>query len=172
MAGIFIALGGVVIINYGGFTVSPDAVFGDILAFAGAGVVSFYLVIGRHLRDRIKLLPYLSMVYGGAAVILLAAALLSGYSLTGYAGNTYLMFLLLALIPQLIGHSSINLAVRHMPATIVSVAILGEPVGAVILGYIILGEGITAAEVIGGILTMGGILMVMLYRPKEDIITL
>jgi len=172
MLGIVIALGGVVIINYGGFTVSPDAIFGDVLAFSGAAVVSLYLVIGRHLKEKIKLLPYLLAVYGGAALMLLAAALLFGHPLSGYSGNTYLMLLLLALIPQLVGHSSLNLAVRLMPATIVSVAILGEPVGAVILGYLILGEGITAAEVIGGLLTLGGILMVMLYRPKADIIRL
>jgi drug/metabolite transporter (DMT)-like permease len=170
--GIVVALGGVAIINYGGFASSSEAIFGNILALLAAAAVGIYLIIGRHLKERVRLLPYLSAVYGGAALILLVATLIAGYSFTGYSANTYLMFLLLALIPQLVGHSFLNKAVRLMPATIVSVAILGEPVGAIILGYIILGEGITVIEVIGSILSLGGILTVMLYRPKTDIIKL
>ncbi|MFC1874679.1 DMT family transporter [Chloroflexota bacterium] len=170
--GIVVALGGVAIINYGGFALSPEAIFGNILALLAAAAVGIYLIIGRHLKERVRLLPYLSAVYGGAALILLVATLIAGYSFVGYSANTYLMFLLLALIPQLAGHSFLNKAVRLMPATIVSVAILGEPVGAIILGYIILGEGITVIEVIGSILSLGGILTVMLYRPKTDIMKL
>jgi len=170
--GIVVALGGVAIINYGGFALSAEALFGNMLALLAAAAVGIYLIIGRHLREKISLLPYLSSVYIGAALILLAAMLIGGYSFTGYSANTYLMFLLLALIPQLVGHSILNKAVRLMPATIVSVAILGEPVGAIILGYIILGEGITVIEVTGSILTLGGILIVMLYRSKTDIIKL
>jgi len=170
--GMVVALGGVVIINYGGFILSTESFFGNMLALLAAIAVGIYLIIGRHLREKISLLPYLSSVYIGAALILLAAMLIGGYSFTGYSANTYLMFLLLALIPQLVGHSILNKAVRLMPATIVSVAILGEPVGAIILGYIILGEGITIIEVIGSILSLGGILMVMLYRPKTDIINI
>ncbi|MFH1662605.1 MAG: DMT family transporter [Chloroflexota bacterium] len=170
--GMVVALGGVAIINYGGFTLGTDSIFGNMLALLAAAAVGIYLIIGRHLREKISLLPYLSAVYIGAALILLAAMLIAGYSFTGYSANTYFMLLLLALIPQLAGHSILNKAVRLMPATIVSVAILGEPVGAIILSYIILGEGITATEVIGSILSLGGILMVMLYRPKTDIIKL
>jgi len=170
--GMVVALGGVVIINYGGFILSTESFFGNMLALLAAIAVGIYLIIGRHLREKISLLPYLSSVYIGAALMLMVAMLIASYPFTGYSANTYLMFLLLALIPQLVGHSILNKAVRLMPATIVSVAILGEPVGAIILGYIILGEGITIIEVIGSILSLGGILMVMLYRPKTDIINI
>ena len=168
--GIVIAFCGVILINYGGFSLRSDAIFGDILAFGSAAAVAFYLVIGRHLKENIRLMQYLSMVYGAAAFMLMAAALISGYSFIGYSANTYLMLALLALIPQLAGHSLLNLAVRQMPVIVVSVAILGEPLGAVLLGYIILGEGITITEAIGALLTLSGILMVMIYQPKVDII--
>ena len=168
--GIVVALGGVAIINYGGFALSSDVIFGNMLALLSAAAIGIYLIIGRHLKERIRLLPYLSTVYGGAALILLSVTLIAGYSFVGYSTNTYFMLLLLALVPQLAGHSLLNRAVRLMPATIVSVAILGEPVGAVALGYIIIGEGITVIEVIGSLLTLGGILIVMLYRPKTDLI--
>jgi drug/metabolite transporter (DMT)-like permease len=168
--GIAVALGGVAIINYGGFALSEDALWGNILAFLSAAALGVYLIIGRHLKERVRLLPYLSAVYGGAALILLAVTLIVGYSLIGYSTNTYIMLLLLAFVPQLAGHTLLNQSVRLVSATIVSAAILGEPVGAIILGYMILGEGITVTEAIGSLLTLSGILMVMLYRPRIDII--
>ncbi len=168
--GIAAALGGVALINYGGFAISSRALLGDLLALGAAISMGIYLIIGRQLKDRISLMPYLATIYTGAAVILLAATLASGSSLSGYSGNTYVMFFLLALIPQLIGHSSLNLAVRLMPVTLVSVGILGEPVIAIILGYIILAEGITVPEIMGSLLTLGGIFLVMVYKPKPEIV--
>jgi len=170
--GITIALGGVVLINYGGFVLSSRAIFGDMLALLAAISMGVYLIIGRQLRDRISLMPYLAIIYAGSAVILLLVTVCSGYSLFGYSGNTYAMFFLLALIPQLIGHSSLNLAVRLIPVTLVSVGILGEPVIAIALGYIILGEGMTITEILGSLLTLGGIFIVMLYKPKPGILRL
>jgi len=170
--GITIALCGVVLINYGGFVLNSRAIFGNLLALLAAISMGGYLIIGRQLRDRISLMPYLSIIYASSAVILLLVTVFSGYSLFGYSGNTYAMFFLLALIPQLIGHSSLNLAVRLMPVTLVSVGILGEPVIAIALGYIILGEGMTITEIMGSLLTLGGIFIVMLYKPKPGILRL
>jgi len=76
------------------------------------------------------------------------------------------MLVLLALVPQLIGHSCLNLTVRLMPVTLVSVAILGEPVGATLLGCFILGEIPTAREVVGGLLILGGIFLVLRQRQQ------
>ena len=164
--GIVTALGGVVLINYGGFVLSSKAIVGDLLALLAAISMGVYLIIGRQLRNRISILPYLTTIYAGAAIILLLATISYGYSLFGYSGTTYTMFLLLALVPQLIGHSSLNLAVRLMPATLVSVGILGEPIIAIALGFLILGEGITITEIIGSLLTLSGIFVVMIYKPK------
>ncbi len=170
--GIAIALGGVVLINYGGFAVSSRAITGNIMALFAAVSMGAYLIIGRQLRGRISILPYLATIYAGAAIILLVVTVSSGHALFGYSSQTYTMLFLLALVPQLIGHSSLNLAVRLMPVTIVSVGILGEPVIAIALGYAILGEGITATEIVGSLLTLGGILVVMIYRPKPDVLRL
>jgi drug/metabolite transporter (DMT)-like permease len=162
--GIIFAFGGVVLINYGDFILSPRAILGDILALLAAIAIGAHLIIGRQLRNRISALPYLTTIYTGAAILLLLAVLSSGYSLFNYSGTTYTMFLLLALIPQLVGHSSINIALRLIPATLVSVGILGEPVLAIALGYIILGEGITILEILGSLITLGGILTVLFSR--------
>jgi len=165
IGGIAVALVGVIVINYGGFAFGSQAVLGNLLALAAGFVVAAYLIIGGQLRERIDLLSYLALIYTGAAVILLAATLIMGYSLFGYSPGTYLMMVLLALVPQLIGHSFLNLAVRLVPVTLVSVAILGEPVGATLLGGLILGELPTANEIIGGLLILGGIFIVLRRAP-------
>jgi len=125
-----------------------------------------YLIIGGQLRARIDILAYLTLIYSGAAVILLIATVSFGYSFIGYSPTTYLMMVLLAIVPQLIGHSCLNLAVRLIPVTFVSVAILGEPVGATILGYFILSETPTANEIFGGLLILAGIFTVLRQPPK------
>ena len=165
IGGIAVALVGVIVINYHGLSFDYQSLLGNLMALLAAFAMGAYLVIGGQLRTRINLLSYLALIYSGAAVILLAATLLMGYSLSGYSGQTYLMMVLLALVPQLIGHSSLNLAVRLVPVTLVSVAILGEPVGATLLGGLILGELPTVNEIVGGILILGGIFIVLRRTP-------
>ncbi len=167
IGGIVVTLLGVIIINYGGFTFTERAFRGDLLALIAGLAMGAYLIIGGQVRARIDILPYLALIYTGATVILLATAIISGYSLTGYSTVTYVMMVLLALVPQLIGHSCLNLAVRLIPVTIVSVAILGEPVGATVLGYFILDEVPKASEIIGGFLILAGIFIVMRRAPKR-----
>jgi drug/metabolite transporter (DMT)-like permease len=165
IGGIVIALVGIVLINYGGFVFSSRALLGDGLALIAGFAMGTYLLIGGQLRGRIGILNYLTLIYTGAAVILLAAAAVSGQSFFGYSTITYLMLILLALVPQLIGHSSLNLAVRLIPVLFVSVAILGEPIGATLLGWVILNEIPTNNEIIGGVLILGGIFIVLREKP-------
>jgi len=167
VSGIVVALVGVIVINYGGFTFGPRAILGDLLALIAGFAMGAYLIIGGQLRARIDILSYLTIIYTGAAVILLVATASFGYSFFGYSPLTYLMLILLALVPQLIGHSCLNLAVRLIPVTFVSVAILGEPVGATLLGALILSEMPTVNEIVGGLLVLGGIFMVLRRRPKD-----
>jgi len=170
--GIIVALVGVVFINYSGFSLHPQALFGNLLALLAAFFMGAYLVIGRQLRARINIWHYLAVIYTCAAIILLLATVVSGQSLVGYSSTTYTMLILLALVPQLIGHSSLNIAVRMMPVILVSVAILGEPVLATALGYFILGEWATTGEIVGGLLTLAGIFIVMRNKPKKDALKL
>ena len=166
IGGIVVALIGIILINYGGFTFGSRAIFGDLLALVAAFAMGAYLIIGGQLRARIDILAYLTLIYSGAAVILLIATVSFGYSFTGYSPTTYVMMVLLAIVPQLIGHSCLNLAVRLIPVTFVSVAILGEPIGATILGYFILSETPTTNEIVGGFLILAGIFTVLRQPPK------
>jgi drug/metabolite transporter (DMT)-like permease len=133
------------------------ALWGDFLALAGAWAVSGYLVIGRHLRSSLSLVPYIFLVYGFAAIGLLAAALATGRLQLALPPATYGWIILLAIVPQLIGHSTYNWALAYLPAAFVAVTTLGEPVGSAVLAYIILDESPGGFVLVGALLIMAGI---------------
>jgi drug/metabolite transporter (DMT)-like permease len=99
--------------------------------------VAGYLMIGRRLRAGMSLIPYIFIVYGSAAISLLVAMLVAGQRPGGYSPVVYIWILLLALLPQLIGHSAYNWALRYLPAAMVSITTLAEPVASAILAYVI-----------------------------------
>jgi drug/metabolite transporter (DMT)-like permease len=134
-----------------------EAFYGNFLALVGAWTVAFYLIIGRKLRAKLPLIPYIFIVYGMAALVLLGFLVLTGESPLGYAPSTYMWIVLLALIPQLIGHSTYNWALRYLPAAMVSVTTLGEPIGSAILAYFFLRESPTLLVIFGGLLILAGI---------------
>ncbi len=140
---------------------------GDLLALAGAWAVTGYLMIGRNLRANIDLVPYIFLVYGIAAVSLLLALWLLGIPVLGYQPITYVWLILLALIPQLVGHSTYNWALRFLPAAIVAVMTLGEPIGSAILAYFFLHEAPTIGVVAGGVLILAGIYVAVRPRGKK-----
>ena len=134
-----------------------SAMLGNVLALIGAWAVAAYLIIGRNLRTRINLIPYIFIVYSVAAIALIIYMLAVKISPFGYPPITYLWMLLLALMPQLIGHTTYNWALRYMPASLVSVTTLGEPIGSAILAFFILVEIPTTLTLFGGILILAGI---------------
>lgn len=137
--------------------VTGKAFLGDMLALIGAWAGAGYLLIGRRLRAKISLILYIFVVYGIAALILVAAMFSTGQTPLGFPPQTYLWLLLLALVPQLLGHSTFNWALRYLSATYVSITLLGEPLGSAILAYFLLGEAPTALMLFGAILILAGI---------------
>ena len=133
------------------------AFLGDLLALAGALAAAAYLIIGRRLRAKMALIPYIFVVYGMAAAVLVALMLRGWNSPLGYSPSTYLWFLLLALVPQLLGHSTYNWALRYISAAYVSITLLGEPIGSTLLAYFLLKETPTPMKIIGAILILAGI---------------
>lgn len=134
-----------------------EMALGNTLALLGAFSAAGYLVIGRNLRAKLSLIPYIFVVYGVAALALIGAMFAFGASPVGYPPVAYLWFLLLALIPQLLGHSSFNWALGYLPASFVSITLLGEPIGTIILAFMILKESPAPLELIGAILILVGI---------------
>jgi len=155
--GIAVSIVGAVVIGLGNWEAGAGSLLGAGLALGGAMAVAGYLLIGRRLRQSMGLLSYVFLTYLSAAVILLVVAFASGQRMGGYPGMTYLWFVLLALVPQLLGHSSLNWALRFVPATMVTIAVLGEPVGATALAFFILKETPSWLEIGGGVLILAGI---------------
>jgi len=155
--GIVLASLGGAIIGWGDFRVSGLALWGDFLAVVGAITASAYFLIGRDLRRRLSLLTYVTPTYWVAALVLSIAVLVSGQGFLGYPARTYWMFLLLAVGPQVIGHSSLNWALRYLSPTFITAAVLGEPVGSTILAHFVLNESPSTLEILGGTVILAGI---------------
>ena len=168
--GILAAVVGGAVIGFGDFAEGSNILMGDVLALVGAIMAAGYLLIGRRVRASVSLLPYVSVVYGAASLVLLLSVLVSGQTLVGYVPRTYLMMFLVAVVPQVVGHSSLNWALGYLSAAFVAISILGEPVGATLWASIILQEPPTIAEVVGGVAVLAGIYLAVKgerYRLKR-----
>ncbi len=163
LIGIGLAMvGGVIISAAGGSGSAPihDAVLlGDMLALIGAVAVAGYLLIGRRLRATIALLPYIWLSYGTAAIVLVGASALTGKSALGLPTSAYLWMTLLALLPQLVGHTIYNYALGFLSAAFVSLTILGEPIGSAILAALFLGEPPQPLQVVGGLFIFAALIL-------------
>ena len=135
-----------------------ETLLGDLYALLGAIFAAGYILIGRYLRASGEgWLPYVTRAYSVAALLLVAAVVLAGGSFGGYSARTYGFFVLLAAVPQLIGHTALNRSLGYLPAATVAVAILGEPVGATLLAAVFLDEVPTALQTAGALLVLAGV---------------
>lgn len=144
-----------------------NPLLGDALALLGAVCVSGYFLVGRTLRTRLSILPYIWLVYSSAAVILVIWMLLAGETLLGLDSRIYLLLVGLALGPQLLGHTSFNWAIKYVSATIVTVAILGEPLGSALLALIVLDQPVVPLQLVGGALLLAGIAVATLTEHQK-----
>lgn len=153
--GVTLGLVGTALISFGDFSVSPKALLGDLLAVLGALAASAYLLLGRRARKEMALLPYVSLAYFFAAIFLVPAALAAS-PLPPQTDWPWLA--LIALVPQVLGHTTLNWALGKFPAFAVAVAILGEPVGASLWAFLLFGERIGPVQGVGIALVLLGIL--------------
>ena len=166
-AGIAAAVLGGLVIAWNDLSLGGEALWGDLLALVGAVMVGGYFMAGRKLRPKVSLLAYVTVAYSVAALVALALTVLTRHSLSGYSARTWAMLILLAVVPQLIGHSSLNWALRLLPAAAVGVVTLGEPVGSTVLAYFLLREPPSLMTVGGGILILAGIYLSLLRRSPQ-----
>lgn len=165
--GIFLTLAGSVLVAGTDFTLSEQALLGDVLALLGGLMAAGYLIAGRAARRSLGLSAYTLVTYGTAAALLLPSCPLFGAALTGFSGETYLILVLLAVVPQLVGHTTFNWALKYLPTTTVSILILGEPIGATLLGFAVFGETVSSRKAAGLLVLAAGILLSALSTPKE-----
>jgi len=159
--GLTIAVAGAAWIGWGDFAIGGTALFGDALALGAALLAAAYYIVGRALRPHVDIWSYVMLVYGTAALVLLVAVLLHpGVALVeGYESRDWWVFLALALGPMLLGHTGVNYALRYVRAYVANLAVLGEPVGATIIAWILpaIAERPSMPTLVGGGLILLGI---------------
>jgi len=158
--GIAIAVTGAAVIGWGDFGRGSSALAGDLLATAGAIFVSGYYVIGRNLRQKLDLWLYIGIVYGvAAAAFMLLGGLHPNVALTGYPAGDWLIFAALAAGPMMLGHTGVNYALRYLRAYVANLALLGEPIGATVIAWLLPGiHEVPGPQTLAGAgLILGGI---------------
>lgn len=168
LVGIITSFIGVTIIAMGDVGTGPSNITGDLLALIGGVMLGLYILGGRFYRKSLDLTTYVTPVYSSAAVILILMSLVTGTKLTGFNASTYGFFFLIALIPMIFGHTLYNWALRYVSALIVSLSLLGEPVGASVLAFLLLGEAPNSFTVIGGVITLTGIFISAYQSRKRE----
>ncbi len=162
LTGIALAVGGAVVVGAVDATQAGPggtrALLGDLLALVGAGTAAVYYVAGRRLRQTLDLWPYVALVYGACFVVLVAIALALGERLLPQPSREWMIFGALAIGPMMLGHTGMNWALKHLPAYVVNLTVLGEPVGATLLAAALPGirEVPGAHTLVGGALILTG----------------
>ena len=134
-------------------------VTGALLALLGALSISVYMLIGRKLRAGLPVIPYVWLVYGAASLCALALMFVTATPVSGFRTQGYLVLLAMGLVPQLIGHSSLNYLLEHFPAAIVSMFSQLEPIGSAILALLLFRELPPEQQIMGsGIILVGVVL--------------
>jgi len=168
VVGAVLALAGIAVISGGTLQAASETLPGDFLALTGAVMMAGYLLVGRSLRRSVSTLAYTLIVYGTAAVVLTAAALIIRMPLYPYPAADYLLFAALAIIPTIMGHTVFNWALRRFSATLISLLFLGEPIGATVLAWLIFREHPAAFFFPGAALVLSGLFLVVTRKTKES----
>lgn len=162
----FIAIMGCVLIGWGDLKVSGSAFFGDMLALVACVLVTGYLLFGQDIRQRLSLMTYTMIVYSASTITLFIYVLIKGGSFGPYPAIDWFWFVLLAVVPNLLGHNLFNWSLKWVSINGLSIAILFEPIGAAILAYIIFDEKLMVTQVIGGVIVIAGIMLFVIDEKK------
>lgn len=166
-AGIALAMAGALVIGLHdagrGLAGGSRPLLGDTLAVVGAITAALYYVAGRSLRQRLDLWPYVGLVYGACFVTLLAIAAVLRVPVAPQPPRELAIFAALALGPMMLGHTGLNWALRYLPAYVVTLTVLGEPVGATALAALLPGiaEIPSPVTLAGGALVLAGVLVTL-----------
>ena len=154
-----VAIVGSVIIGWGDFRVSGQALYGDMLALIACALITGYLLFGQIIRKRMSLVTYTFIVYFNCTVVLFFYVLIKKEAFYPYPTKEWVYFFLLAVMSNLLGHTLFNWSIKYISTSAVSMAILLEPIGASILAWWVLKEHLMTAQIVGGAIVLMGLLL-------------
>ncbi|QDP99875.1 DMT family transporter [Lysinibacillus fusiformis] len=161
-----IAIIGSVLISWGDFKLSGSAFYGDILALIACALITAYLLFGQDVRKRLSLITYTMIVYVVSTITLFIYVVIKGESFGPYATMDWIWFILLAIVPNLLGHTLFNWSIKYVSTNVVSIAILFEPIGAAVLAIFIFQEYLIETQIIGGLIVLFGIILFVIDDKK------
>ena len=164
-----LAICGVLLIVYGDFGEAATDIFGDLLAIAAAILLALYLMIARYHKNEPDFIKYLIIVYGSAALLCAIFMIFSGNRFMGYSALTWWMILLLALGPNLLGHSLLNWSSRLIEIFKVNLTLQLEPVLATLAGMIFFLEYPSRNFYTGAGLIVFSVLYLYYSEKKENV---
>ncbi|MET4563481.1 drug/metabolite transporter (DMT)-like permease [Lysinibacillus parviboronicapiens] len=161
-----IAIIGSVLISWGDFKLSGTAFYGDILALIACALITAYLLFGQDVRKRLSLVTYTMIVYVVSTITLFLYVVIKGESFGPYSTIDWIWFILLAIVPNLLGHTLFNWSIKYVSTNVISIAILFEPIGAAVLAIFIFQEYLIATQIIGGLVVIFGIILFVIDDKK------
>ena len=161
-----VAIVGSFLIGWGDFRISGSALYGDVLALIACALITGYLLFGQDVRKRLSLITYTMIVYSVSTVCLFFYVLIMGQSFGPYETSDWFWFIMLALVPNLLGHTLFNWSLKWVSTNTISVAILFEPVGAAVLAYFIFEEKLMVSQIVGGLVIVAGIALFIIDIKK------
>jgi drug/metabolite transporter (DMT)-like permease len=169
-AGILVAIAGSALLSagdmLGGTTVGSNPMLGNALALVGSVTAAGYTLAGRSARQRLSVWTYVFVVYSVCAIALFAVAASQGLPLVDYPPHEWVLFAAMAIGPGFLGHTLINWALKYVESSVVSVSLLGEPVGSALLALVLFAEVPGEFTLVGGAVVLLGITVTSLGRGK------
>lgn len=158
-ASIFVTVGGSLMIAFSDYSTGGNHLYGDVLALAAAVFCAVYTLIGRQVRGYLSTTIYTYIVYAFCAVALGLATVFSGLPFTGYGLRSVIVGLMLSVCSTLLGHSIFSWCLKFLSPSFVSASKLCEPVVAAVFALLLFGEIPAPLQIVGGIVTIGGVLL-------------
>ncbi|MDO9545299.1 MAG: DMT family transporter [Pelolinea sp.] len=183
LLGLMIAFLGILLLNFSGYSSQggfefrdvignqPQVILGNLLALVGAFCAAGYVIVGRTLRKQLSTESYVLSVYSITGLLLVMLVVLTNGQIviTDISGLKWL--LLIAFIPQVIGHSLLNWSLGLLPAYSVAISLLGEPIGSSMLAIVFLKEIPSLIEIISSLVILLGIIIAVTKSKKINKMT-
>jgi len=166
--GTVIALAGIIILFWGDLVADSGNFRGNFLAFISGILAGLYYLGGRKHRKNISLPTYAFVVYLSSAIIMWFVVIIQGLEYNSIPNSELQLFFLMALVPTLLGHTMQNWALAFLPAYVISITLLAEPIGSGLLAWYIFNEVPSLGVLVGGLIVLVGVYSVALSEKEVN----
>lgn len=166
--GTVIALAGIIILFWGDLVEDPGNFKGNFLAFISGILAGLYYLGGRKHRRNISLPTYAFVVYLSSAISMWFVVIIQGLEYKSMPNSELQLFFLMALVPTLLGHTMQNWALAFLPAYVISITLLAEPIGSGLLAWYIFSEVPSLGVLLGGLIVLVGVYSVALSEKEAN----